>query len=74
VIIVAEKEKQTKKASTKKKEPVKYVHINSFLANRKESLSENVSNGFKIFMRGKTYQHSHEDFEKELEKFLKRKI
>jgi putative aminopeptidase FrvX len=75
VIIVAEKEtKSVEKKASKKKEPVRYIHIDEFFANREEKLSQGIKNGFSVFMRGQTYQLSHENFEKKLKEFMKRKI
>lgn len=62
------KEKKSKE-STKK---VSYIHVNDFLRKRKEGVDPNIVESFKLFLSGRTYQHSMEDFEKELEKFYNR--
>lgn len=49
-----------------------YVHIDEFLTKKKD-LSPHDKAGFRIFMKGRTYLHSMEDFEKELKAFFNRK-
>lgn len=68
VIKMTKKEKHTQEAH-----PVNYVHIDEFLLT-KNDISPGVKAGFKVHMKGKTYQTSFEAFEKELEKYQKRKI
>lgn len=50
----------------------KYVHIDQFIS--KHSLDPSSAIGFRAFMRGRTYLHSYEDFEKAYQEFLNRKI
>lgn len=60
---------------TRKKEvsgPTKLIHIDEFLATNDSR--EEVKSGFRIFMRGRSYQYSYKDFEKELENYFKREI
>jgi len=57
----------------KKKEPSTLIHVDVYLASRRDVRPE-VKAGFKIFMRGKSYQYSFLDFDKELENYFKRKI
>lgn len=65
-------EKAEEKTPVAKK--VSYVHIDEFIRQKGNQLSKDIINGFRIFMKGKSYQHSIEDFEKELQNFFKRKI
>lgn len=62
--------KHRKEASESK--PIQYVHIDEFLA-KKPDLSHHDKEGFRIFMKGRTYLHSFEDFEKALKEFYNRK-
>lgn len=52
--------------------PIKYFHLDEFLANRKEKLSLEIVNGFRVFLKGRLYQLSLEAFEKELKAFHER--
>lgn len=56
----------------KEKAPIRYVHIDEFLA-KKPDLPPYDKQGFRIFMKGRTYMHSFEDFEKALKEFYNRK-
>jgi len=57
----------------KKKEPSTLIHVDVYLAT-KTDVRQEVKAGFKIFMRGRSYQYSLLDFDKELAKYFKRKI
>jgi hypothetical protein len=48
-----------------------YIHVDEFLT-RKPELSPHDKAGFRVFMQGRSYQHSIEDFEKELTNFFNR--
>jgi len=52
--------------------PIKYFNLDEFLANRKEKLSQEIANGFRVFLKGRLYQLSLEAFEKELTAFHER--
>lgn len=52
-------------------EVFRYVHIDEFLASRPD-IPEEDKQGFRIWMQGRTYQHSFEDFEDELKNFYHR--
>lgn len=49
------------------------IHIDEFLMT-KFDLRDEVQAGFRVFMRGKSYQNSFDDFEKELKAYFDRKI
>jgi len=74
--MTTKKTKSTAKPATKENAPkkVKYIHIDEFLRGKEKELGEDIIRGFKVFMRGKSYQHSIKDFEKELKNFFNRKI
>lgn len=66
--------KEEKKDTTPASEEVKpdtYVYIDDYLAT-KTDLSEYDKAGFKVYMEGGLYQHSFEDFEKQLPNFFNR--
>lgn len=74
-----EKEKKPKvtrklknKSKTKKVAQIKYVHIDQFI--NSQSLDPSIAIGFRAYMRGRTYLHSYEDFEKAYHEYLHRKI
>lgn len=64
---------KSSKAKAKQK-GVTYIHIDEFLRGKEKELGEDIIRGFKVYMRGKSYQHSMKDFEKELKNFFNRKI
>ncbi|GLI90604.1 hypothetical protein ACSHUI_00840 [Bacillus subtilis] len=68
---MADKRKKQTKSETENTN-ISYVHVDDFL--RRKELSPEMKRGFKIFVRGRSYQLSMEAFEEELEKFLNRKI
>lgn len=49
------------------------IHLEEFFAS-KPDIREEVKAGFRIFMRGRSYQKSFSDFEKELEKYFDRDL
>lgn len=61
------------KSSKKGSKPITYVHVDEFLLT-KGDLSPEAKAGFKVYMKGRQYQHSYEDFEKALKEYFKRKI
>lgn len=65
--------KKKSSKTTENSTPMSYVHIDDYLG-RRADLTEIVKQGFRLFMRGRTYQHNHEDFEKALHEFLNREI
>lgn len=68
-------EKRINKPKSNKKEnnPITYVHVDEFLLTRND-LSPEVKAGFKVYMKGRQYQHSFEGFEKALKEYFNRKI
>lgn len=53
----------------KETQPISYIHIDEFLQIRTD-LRPEIKAGFKVSMKGRSYQHSMGDFEKELELYL----
>jgi len=49
------------------------IHLDEFFST-KPDLKEEVKAGFRVYMRGRSYQKSFADFEKELENYFKRDI
>lgn len=49
------------------------MHIDEFFSMRPEIRTE-VQAGFNVYMKGRRYQNSVEDFDKALEEYLTRKI
>lgn len=49
------------------------IHLDEFFST-KTDLKEEVKAGFRVYMRGRSYQKSFADFEKELENYFKRDI
>lgn len=70
---MTDKPKNKKKTTKKKPKKITYVHLDEYLA-IKPGLPPHIIEGFKIYMRGKTYQHSVEDFDRELDNFYNRKV
>lgn len=64
--------KPTKTAKSKKVTPIQYVHIDQFIS--RKSLDPSIAIGFREYMRGRTYLHRYEDFEKAYQEFLNRKV
>lgn len=71
---MSEKGTKSTPKKTKAKAKPKYVHINEFIAKKGQDLSSDIVEGFKVYMRGRTYMHSMRDFEKALKEFYNRKI
>lgn len=57
----------------KETQPISYIHIDEFLMSNPDIRPE-VKAGFRVFMKGRTYQTSYEAFQEELQKYLTRKI
>ncbi|MNW28253.1 hypothetical protein D3C74_50750 [compost metagenome] len=54
----------------KETQPISYIHIDEYLLTRPD-LRREVKAGFRVFMKGRSYQLSREDFDKEVQNYFK---
>jgi hypothetical protein len=71
---VAKKKEELEEVVTEEVQPVSLIHVDEYLATRGDEIRPEVQSGFKVFMRGRSYQTSIHAFDEELEKYFTRKI